>query len=230
MSIFKKMRDDRKKAHKDYEEAKEKVVAPKPKLPKFQQPIQPPPTDEEKAKQLLEQTQPELKAVKLPPPIQSQFTEKVTTKEVTEEILELSEEERKEFVYIFREKHDLLLKDLQSIRLKIEDIKLKEKQELDDDYRKKSKTIENKYEKQKNLIELKYTDKLERYRNLMGKFKQDGGETEHGEDKVKEFTAGKLFTTPTPPGPEIDEVSVKEESDFHPEISNILKEIDEKHS
>ena len=225
------MRDDRKKAHKDVEEAKDKIAAPKPKLPKFQQPVQPP-TDEEKAEQLVQQAQalPELKAVKLPPKIQPQLTEKITTKEVTEEILELSEEERREFVYIFREKHDLLLKDIQSLRLKLDDFKLKEKQELDDDYRKKSKIIENKYEKQKSLIEQKYADKLERYKNLMDKFKQDGGETEHGEDKVKEFTAGKLFTTPTPPGPKIDKVSVKEEGDYHPEISSILKEIDEKHA
>lgn len=207
MSIFTRARENREKAKEEAKVAEEKYKSAT--MPPEQQA---PPSEED------------LPPVPVPPPSMMQ---KVTTKEVVEEVkeelMELSDDERREFVFIFKEKHDTLLKDMQDIIQKIDDLKFKDKQNLDEAYRIKTKEIDEKYEKQKDLIEERYADNLARYNKLIEKFQLDGGTVEYGEDKVPE-----KVSTPTPPGPKIDTIGLDEK--FHPEISGILKEIDKKHS
>ncbi len=163
---------------------------------------------------------------------QQSLYEKLTTKEIQEEILTITDEEKREFIFIFEDKYRTLYKEMNQILMKIEDVKISEKQKLEEHYRKQTHQIDEKYEQQKKIIEEKYSKHLERFKALSDKFKEHvdiGGLQDEirPRTKIPEPRDLPRYSISTPPGPEIDQNYVNPDR-ADPEISRLIRELDEK--
>ena len=186
--------------------------------------------------------------VQEPPPIQNPQAQrggvfdKLMHKEIQEEIVELSDEEKYEFVNVLLDKYRGLQKDIDTVLMALEDKKLKEKKILENTYRKQLDEVDKRFEAEKKVVEAKYEPTLTRYRKLADKFKIGGI---HHENKSRELSRPRIenqgqyreqYTEPqhwspgTMPGPEIDESYLSKENPHSPEISNLLRNIDRKYN
>jgi hypothetical protein len=133
--------------------------------------------------------------------------EKMTTQVVEEDIMEITDEEKREFIFFYEEKYRMLYKDMESAFARMEDLKIKEKRMLEESYRKQAKLIDEKYEQQKKAVETKYSPQLEKFKNMANKFKMHLGgnqyETKSRSDAaiIRQFE--NTYGGHIPPPPEI---------------------------
>jgi len=197
MSIFDKMREEREKFKPQSE-----IKSPPVELPKREN-IQVP--------------------TEIREPIPTS-TVKEPAKIIKEEIIDLNDEEKRDFIEILKIKYVDMNNNLKEIKKKIDDIKHKEIQSMEQHYLVQLKNIEEKYNKQKKNIDDRYSPKLNRWKNLITKF---GGA--ENENKIE------TYKSQIPPGPEIDEsylYSVDESyltgDTSSPELSKLIKDMDKK--
>jgi len=246
MSIFNRMKAKKEKDMAAQEPQPEPPVQPQPQQPVQQPPVQQPVAEPPKMTQGYPMPPNELpdgtpfqapqyqqpKSIQPPqtPEQTKSLYEKLTTKEVQEEIMTITDEEKREFIFIFEDKYRTLYKEMNQIMMKIEDVKISEKQKLEEVYRKQVHQIDEKYEKQKKLVEEKYSKHLERFKALADKFKEHvdiGGLQDENKSRTQELPRTEPYRVATPPGPEIDQTYFTQDRE-DPEISRLIRELDDK--
>lgn len=244
MSIFSRMKE--KKAQDMGQEPQQAQPQPVQQPAVYQQPQVQEPAPIQNPKPVPQVRQP-VQQQQQPQPQQPTFKDKVTTQEVREEIVEVSDDEKVELMDFYVTKERNLRKDVDAALARFEDMKIKEKRAIDADYQRQIKQIEDKYEQKKQLILREIAPKIERYRALSDKFKVPlGGGMQY---ENKNYSTGSVYEShkrPEPtnntlpgfkpysigqvPGPEIDESSFSpERAGIDPEISRILRDLDNKY-
>lgn len=244
MSIFSRMK---KKKEEDMKNNQEQTQAQQSQSQQSQQPnVVGPQSQQGQVQQQQPQQQQQSQQTRtkpqepapIPRPQQKQqqsFMDRVTQQEVREEIIELSDAEKREFVNVLLSKYRGLYKDLESVLATIEEMKIKRKRKLEQEYQAKLNQIDKTYDKQKEIVKNKYQPTLDRYKGLAEKFKVPLGGVDYEDtseflprpNDQSEMSGTERFEQRAPPG---DQSLLSQESSLEPEISKLLRKIDSKYN
>lgn len=154
----------------------------------------------------------ELKKPKEPP----SMMEKISEKEINEDIVELSNGEKSEFINIMRGRYNDIKQEIKKVQGELEEMKLQEKDKLEKKYRKAMSDIDDKYEKYRLQLKEKFAPALQRYKSLAEKFEA------HVEvNEYENLSRGKTKTY------EYQDKS-EERVEFDPEVSRLFDKIENK--